>query len=275
MFRAFNTISELPRAVFEYASFAQTKEYLTAMMPKGNGRPVLVLPGFGTGDKYLGSFRSFLQEMGYSAYAWEAGRNIGFSPEIIDQIAKRLREVYEQNGRQKVSLVGHSLGGVFARELAREFPEMVRDVVTLGSPFGMKEGGGGIVTQFLKAVHDKINPHGSALLLKEDMTDRFLTPPPVPTTSVFSLQDGIVKWEDGVNPVAKNVENVQIVSSHAAMPWNKAALVALLDRLAQPEGQWKPFDKTKYRDIFFPSTIRSKDCPQNPKWTGTDKIFCP
>src|ERR1700738_1086306 len=102
--------------------------------PKGDGHPVLALPGFLASDLSMAPMRRYLQELGYDAYAWKMGRNIGGVSRLRAALRDRLTEINASTGR-KVSVVGWSLGGVYARDLALQAPDMVRCVVTLGSPF--------------------------------------------------------------------------------------------------------------------------------------------
>ena len=102
--------------------------------PRGDGHPVLTLPGFLASDLSMVPMRHYLAELGYDTQAWRMGRNIGGLSRIRSALRDRLRSIFKETGR-KVSLVGWSLGGVYARDLALQAPEMVRYVVTLGSPF--------------------------------------------------------------------------------------------------------------------------------------------
>ena len=103
-------------------------------LPSGDGHPVMVLPGLVASDRSTRPLRTFLRNRGYGAHGWELGRNLGVRPGLEDQQLARLRELRRRYGR-KVSLIGWSLGGVYARELAKRAPEEVRLVITLGSPF--------------------------------------------------------------------------------------------------------------------------------------------
>ena len=102
--------------------------------PRGDGHPVLALPGFLASDLSMAPMRRYLGELGYEAHAWRMGRNLGGLQRMRDALRIRLAEIHAASGR-KVSLVGWSLGGVYARDLALQAPDMVRSVITLGSPF--------------------------------------------------------------------------------------------------------------------------------------------
>ena len=121
------------RALLEVLSIAPAKPLLR-LAPDGEGQPVLVFPGFFAADRSTARLRKYLNSKGFTAYAWEEGRNPGLSDELYQRLEERVLELAEDHGRA-VSLVGWSLGGIYARELARAMPERVRNVITLGSPF--------------------------------------------------------------------------------------------------------------------------------------------
>src|SRR5512142_403176 len=121
------------RGIFELnASLLLSPLLLSA--PRGDGHPVLTLPGFLASDLSMAPMRRYLKELGYDARAWQMGRNIGGVARMRAALRDRLAEIHGETGR-KISIVGWSLGGVYARDLALQAAEMVRSVVTLGSPF--------------------------------------------------------------------------------------------------------------------------------------------
>src|SRR5579859_4579554 len=121
------------RGIFELnASLMMSPLLMRA--PRGDGHPVLALPGFLAGDLSMAPLRRYLTELGYDAHAWQMGRNLGGLLRMRAALRERLAAIHATTGR-KVSLVGWSLGGVYARDLALYAPDMVRYVVTLGSPF--------------------------------------------------------------------------------------------------------------------------------------------
>lgn len=214
----------------------------------GDGHPVLVLPGFAGDGTMTSGLRAGIQQAGYKVYELGGGRNLGLTDEMAAHLRGRLEEVFRENGGRKVSLVGHSLGGVYARELAREHPDMVRDVITICSPFGAgldKKA----VPATLRALFNTLNP-GNPLLNDEDMARRAVAPPPVPTTAIYSRKDGVAQWQACINPKAGMAENVEINSSHVGAVWNKDVLDVVLDRLAQPEGGWTPYRQAS--DVCHP-----------------------
>lgn len=270
----FNSTTELQRAAFEYSNLQMSWPSLKAKAPKGDGHPVLFLPGFLTSDTFTLPMRERVEEQGYKTYGWNNGFNLGFDEKTAGVLRARLQQVFEENGGQKVTLVGHSLGGVFARELAREFPEMVRGVVTLGTPFGQLDDPVGATSEHLDKIYRFFQPKGLHGTIDE-IRERGLTPPPVPTTSLYSQDDGVINWTAALNPKAKEAENIEVTGSHLGMTMNALTLTVLLDRLAQQEGSWQPFDAKKYPHLYMPKGPANDDLPENPGWKKVDqqKLF--
>lgn len=211
-------------------------KYLSA--PKADGHPVLLLPGFMTHDISMAPLQTFLNAKGYNAHAWNGGINWGPSEERMEHIKTRLKEVYEENGQQKVSLVGWSLGGIYARELAREFPEMVRDVISLGSPFeAVNHPESTVVGKLFSYINPDVEPAMSF--------DPSLPIEP-PMTSIYTQEDGVAHWQACLLKENKKTENIEVKSSHIGLIVCPQVLTVLLDRLAQPEGKWKKFDSKNY-----------------------------
>src|SRR6202171_4186615 len=121
------------RGIFEFNTSLLLSPLLMRA-PRGDGHPVLTLPGFLASDLSMAPMRRYLKELGYDAYAWNMGRNLGGLSSLRGALRDLLKQTYETTGR-KVSIVGWSLGGVYARDLAVQLPDMVRSVITLGSPF--------------------------------------------------------------------------------------------------------------------------------------------
>lgn len=259
----FNTLTDGARAMGERTSLAMMRTSILLRAPKGDGHPVLVLPGFVTGDHITRPLRMLIGDAGYAVHGWDGGLNRGMNDKTAAHLVARLKDVYARSGNRKVTLVGHSLGGIFARELAREYPDMVRGVVTLGSPFGMQSHD---VPKWLGWLYDVINPEGkTADLANEDLVARAVTPPPVPTTAIYSRKDGVVPWRSCINPKALQAENVEVSASHVGMIYHPLAVTAVLDRLAQPEGGWRAFEQGAYTS-FYPRVLDETEWPQNPGW---------
>lgn len=265
LMQAFNASNEMPRLMADAMMFRTSFGAVKDDLPKGDGHPVLVLPGFLTDDSYTASLRDTITQQGYKVHTWGGGLNTGFDERAAEHLRQRLHEIFEESGGQKVTLVGHSLGGIFARELAREFPDQVRAVVTLGTPAGMV-GKPGSSSPMLERLYEAFNPHSEHENL--DLQVRGATPPPVPTTAIYSKSDGIVWWESCLNPATDHTENIEVRSGHLGMVVSVPAVMALLDRLAQKEGEWKPFNAKQYGVSKFPPVPANDELPANPEWTA-------
>lgn len=235
------------RAVFELAAFALSRPLLS-LLPRGDGHPVLVLPGFLASDSSTGPMRRLLRDLGYDAYGWKLGRNVRVDLERVHQMERLLLDIFEKTGR-KVSIVGWSLGGVFARELAKLHPHAVRQVVSLGSPIhdDRRHTNASRLFEFLNGKEPEPVRHGRFTGLHEA--------PPVPTTSILTRTDGIVHWRGSVqHPETGNplTENIEVHASHCGLGVNPSVMVALADRLAQAEGAWKPFEAKLSQRWMFP-----------------------
>ncbi len=217
---------------------------LERRLPRGDGHPVLVLPGFLASSRSTYFLRRFLIRLGYAGHRWKLGTNLGYSDDLYQRIAARLSEL-KTRYRRKVSLIGWSLGGLYARELAREFTPAVRSVITLGSPFRGRPESSNVRTIY-EFISGKIDAYGEELLV------RLAEPPPVPTTALYTRADGIVAWQSTVEHSRRyDVENVHVGGAHMGLGFNPRALLAIADRLAQPEGQWRRFRPSGLASLLY------------------------
>lgn len=232
------------RAVLELGAMAWLYPLLR-QAPAGDGHPVLVLPGFLASGNSTYPLRRFLKSLGYAAHRWKLGRNLGRAGEIEEQLSGRLRELRLRYGR-KVSVIGWSLGGVYARELAWLAPEDVRLVITLGSPF-RHQAGTSVTLLFEDISGQRVSQLDPAQL------SRLSRPPPVPATSIYSRTDGVVHWRSSLERPSATTENVRVFGSHCGLGHNPMALWAIADRLAQPEDDWRPFERRAFRRFAYPA----------------------
>lgn len=201
-------------------------------LPKGDGHPVMVLPGFLAGDAMTRPLRRFLRRQNYMVLGWELGVNLGLRKGLLETMVTRLRRASDRHGR-KISLVGWSLGGIYARELAKRAPDKVRLVITLGSPTC-----GNMRANNAWKLYEWLNDHRVDNVPIDTRLDE---PPPVPTTAIYSPSDGIVAPATACSRPGPMVENIVVESSHMGLVCNPAVLRIIADRLAQPEGQWRPY----------------------------------
>jgi pimeloyl-ACP methyl ester carboxylesterase len=231
------------RALWELGAFVGSLPLLNAA-PKGDGHPVLVLPGLIASDVSTRPLRAFLKGRGYAAHGWGLGRNLGPREGIEEGMRQRLLELNQRYGR-KVSLIGWSLGGVFARELAKQEPQAVRQVITLGSPFASDPRATNAWRVFEWASGQKVPERGSSRIF------RLREAPPMPSTAIYSRTDGICAWQGCREDASPTTDNIEIMGSHCGLGHNPAAVYAIADRLALPEDGWKPFERDGWKRAIY------------------------
>jgi len=226
--------TEIMRTSIGFGAYFASFPFLQ-MTPIGDGHPVLVLPGFLTNDVVTTPLRMFLKSRNYEAKPWDLGNNLAHYDVLERQLNHMVRDLSAVYGK-KVSVIGWSAGGIFARALGHTSKEYVRQVITLGSPFrGIKdktniEGILGWVTGKHPANIDRV------------ILERASEPPPVPSTAIFTKMDGIVSWQSCKDKhLDGQTENVEVVASHLDLGFNPMVLHCIADRLAQPENNWKPY----------------------------------
>lgn len=220
------------RAPWEFAAMLAATPWLKRL-PKGDGHPVIVFPGLGAADFSTAPLRNFLVNRGYDAHPWRQGFNLGPRGGVLEACLAQLKALHYKH-EQKVSLIGWSLGGIYARELAKELPDLVRGVITLGSPFSGPPRATNAWRFFELVSGQSAQDH--------ELVDQIKLAPRVPTTSIFSATDGVVAWQCSINPDMPHCENIEVMASHIGMGMNPLALSVIADRLAQPEGRWRRFD---------------------------------
>jgi pimeloyl-ACP methyl ester carboxylesterase len=186
-----------------------------------------------------------LRRLGYRVHGWRLGRNVGPTAECVAGLRECLRGLHERYDRP-VSLIGWSLGGIFARELAREAPDSVRQVITLGSPFRLTR------TSQSRAhrVFERFSHlHVARATLPLERDDKPLR---VAATSIYSRLDGIVAWQACLDRPGPRSENIAVLASHLGIGNHPAAIYAVADRLAQPPGTWSPFRPPRVLRVAFP-----------------------
>jgi pimeloyl-ACP methyl ester carboxylesterase len=200
----------------------------------GDGHSVLVLPGLGAGDLTTLRLRRVLTRSGFDAHPWDMGINRGPRGDLEEWLAglqRRLSMLHDRAGR-KVSLVGWSLGGIYARELAKVAPQLVRQVITLGTPFAAPDvTHAGAVYKLLNGGHAELTP---------ELKRRLRTDPEVPTTAIYSKTDGIVPWQACKGRDSQHCESIELsAASHCGMGAHPQVLRVVVERLSQAEGQWQ------------------------------------
>lgn len=246
--------TDMPRAVLEMTALPWFVPGLLSVK-KGNGQPVVLIPGFMGDASSLKILRYFLDRLGYRSFSWGQGRNVGFRMPIFRRAVARVEEISRRCGKP-VNLIGQSLGGVIAREIAKQKPDTVQQVITLGSPFRDPTGVTSNSTKLYKTLNPDVPP---GELTEEElvMMEKFLESPPVPQTAVYSKGDGHTHWT-GCLQSGKAVapaENVAVYGSHIGMGWNGLVLYLIADRLAQDAENWQPFNPGSWRKLYYPKSV--------------------
>jgi len=233
-----NALTEIPRTLLEMSALVMALPLLS-LLPKGDNHTVLVLPGFMAGDESTTVLRRYLSSLGYAATPWLLGRNTGRLEIMQSRLQDRLETICAHSDGP-VSLIGQSLGGVYARELARLFPTKVRQVITLGSPFGVTnahaanplvkrlfEQQTGMTIEQMRDATGALDPHRT---------------PPIPLTAIYSKGDGIVNWR-----VCRDIDedhqtqNIEVCGSHCGMGFNPSIYRIIANRLAQSTAHWQKY----------------------------------
>jgi pimeloyl-ACP methyl ester carboxylesterase len=221
------------RAPWELAATLAASPWLNRL-PAGDGHPVLVFPGLSAPDLTTFPLRTFLRSRGYEPYEWEQGFNLGPRQGVLERCRERAEMLAQKHG-EPVSLVGWSLGGLYAREIAKEIPQQTRCVITLGTPFSGHPRANNAWRLYELLSGHRLDEAG-------ELIEQVRRAPPVPTTSVYSRTDGVVSWRCSLNEPSPLTENIGVHASHLGLGMNPLALYAVADRLAQKPGEWKPFE---------------------------------
>jgi pimeloyl-ACP methyl ester carboxylesterase len=230
------------RATWELAAGIAALPWLR-LAPRGDGHPVLVLPGLVASDASTRLLRDFLARRGYEVHGWGLGRNYGPRPGVEKAMLATIDRLHAKSGR-KISLIGQSLGGAYARLLAAQRPDAVRSVITLGSPVkGHPRSSNAWRVYEFTSGKSSVDPQ---------RWKQVTSKPRVPTTSIYSRSDGVVAWQSSVEASSPITESIEVVSSHIGMAVHPLILYAIADRLAQPEGAWRPFERRGWRAAVFP-----------------------
>lgn len=244
----FRLLSEPGLAILEKGISIPYKKIFRSSA-EGDGHPVMVLPGFMSTETSTKALRLYIEKLNYNVYDWGMGRNLG-KIEYLDLLLARLDEIYFQTG-QPVSLIGWSLGGVYARQLAKERPDKVRQLITMGSPFsGLTEPNNVSWLYSLISGGKKVKHINQAFLAS------LPAPAPVPTTAIYSKSDGIVNWKMCMEAIETEIhQNIEVRGSHIGMGSNFSILKILADRLKKDKHDWEPFNPKGIlqRKVLYPN----------------------
>ncbi len=224
------------RVLAEVASCYMYLPILKRIAPAGDGHPVMTLPPFMSDDNFMSPMRKFLDALGYETMGWDRGQNTGFEEGRFVGLADSIERIADERGR-RVSLIGHSLGGIYARLLGHQCADAVRQVIYLGTPFNIGDGESRDLP--IRKIYERLNPVESRSDMMQAAVDMGTTP--MPSTAIYTEGDGFVPWQFCMDEVDEVTENLRVAGSHTGLPFNLPALYAIADRLAQPEDDWRPF----------------------------------
>lgn len=237
------------RVIFEMLTTVSLQSYAEKGL-YGDGHPVVIAPSFMLGDGSSALLRKFLRRKGYAAYGWGQGRNTSLQESVYRSFEAHVKDIAARHGG-KVTVIGWSLGGLYARCFAAHHPEFVRQVITLGSPMHIPRTDTAAVSGAVAKLYEWLNP-GALTDPMLDWNVHWQARPSVPSTAIFSRGDGIVDWKCCVDlTLDGQTENLSVPGSHVGLTHNLAVFYVLLDRLAQKEREWKPFDFSGVRGKIF------------------------
>lgn len=225
------------RAALEFLAFQVNDARPGKSVPAGDGHPVIIFPGLATDSSAIAPLRDHCKSLGYTMLDWGRGFNTGPNGDLnrwLTDLAKHTADLLGKH-KETATLIGWSLGGLYAREVAKLLAPQVRQVITIGTPFNAKADytNVGWLLRLLNGTSAAIDPA---------LSKRLRTPPPLPTTSIYSRSDGMVAWETCCHAKSgKQVQDIEIDGSHIGMGWNPAVLQIVGDRLAQSPAEWQPY----------------------------------
>jgi hypothetical protein len=220
--------AELPRAIWSITSHAFSRRMLAAA-PKGDGRPVLAIPGLFVSDRSNFIMRRYLNALGYRAYGWGLGHN--FSLRTIGPDGEKLRDrilVIAEEASAPVTLIGVSLGGIMARFAAQRWPEHVREVITVASPFAGSPRATNLWRTYQMLTGERVDDPRQQALLGEAAA-----PLSVPTTAIWSRDDGLVNGMICHAPDDPTCRSIEVRSSHMGVQLKPEILRTIADVLGE------------------------------------------
>jgi len=203
----------------------------------GDGHPVIIFPGLGNDGSVVVPLRNHCEALGYQAVDWGWGYNTGPKGDLdawMGELALHIEGLLKRYD-QPATLIGWSLGGIYAREVAKTLASRVRQVITIGTPFNADADYTNIGWMYRLL-------SGASADIAPVLSKRLRTPPPLPTTSIYSRSDGLVAWQTCVHAAAsKDVQDIEVQGSHIGMGWNADVLNIVTDRLRQQPSHWQPY----------------------------------
>ena len=218
-----NTLKEV-RAPFEWL-FGLCKFSNTSTFDKGDNRPLILIPGYGADKWAMRPMKKLLNSVGYKVYDWGHGRNKGHVKTDTDKLAETTQGIFEKYDNQQVTLIGWSLGGVLAREVARLNPEIVREVITLGTPLIGGPKYTVIANKYAKSMKMDLNNYEEEI---HAINSQGLSQP---ITVIYSKSDGVVGWKASIDSYNDHAKNIEVKGSHLGLTVNSQVWKVIVNTL--------------------------------------------
>ena len=233
------------RTLADYIEYFVTKKSILKNSPKGNGEPIIVIPGFMSDDGSSKYLRRWLNTMGYRSEGWGLGKNKGFDDDTCNKLISRIEKAHDDY-KQPIKLIGWSLGGAYSRVIANLRPDLVSEVITVGGPVSGHIYEANNVRYLFKIAH-KGKSLGERSVDKEVLS-YILSTPIVKTTAIYSKFDGVIHWTHCMDLSDEpHVKNIEVFGSHSALFLNVHVFKAIAETL---------HDKSRIVNPF--STVREK-----------------
>jgi len=201
----------------------------------GDGHPVVIFPGLGGHGGSVAPLRDHCRSLGYDAFDWGQGFNTGPQGDLDAWLHTLKSQVVDRLAgyTQPATLIGWSLGGLYAREIGKLMAPGVRQVITMGTPFNAEADHTNVGWLFRLL-------SGSSSAIDPALSRRLRTPPPLRTNSIYRRSDSVVAWQTCRHDKRSSlVHDIEVVGSHIGKGWNRDVLAAVADRLGQEPGPWR------------------------------------
>ncbi|TRY31418.1 esterase/lipase family protein [Aliiglaciecola sp. M165] len=223
----FNTFKEITAPLDWLSTLGSLPQLLT--LPKGDGRPIILVPGYMADDYSMAPLKGFLRQMNYDCYNWELGRNHGDVDQDIVRLGARTLKLFEEIGQTPITLIGWSLGGVLTREVARLFPECVREVITMGTPISGGPKYTAVGKRYAKRKNLDLDSFELHVLERNQLGFK------QPVTSIYSKSDGVVGWQASIDIYNSHARNIEVKSTHMGLGINPKVWEIIAMTLASDE----------------------------------------
>lgn len=242
-------ITEGVRTLSDFLEFALLKRKLLKDAPKGDGRPIIVIPGFMSDDSCSIHLREFLNTLGYKTEGWELGTNKGFDDNTYHKLINRLEQYYDKH-KQPLTLIGWSLGGAYSRVAANTRPDIVSEIITVAGPISGNIYEANNVRYLFKLAHS--GKHLGERSVDKEVLSYILPTPLVKNTAIYSKFDGVIHWTHCMDLSGEpQVENIEVKGSHSGLLLNSQVFKAIAKTLASEDRRTNPEIADKFEHFWL------------------------